>query len=178
MQKKNKRWLADINVKHLHKEYLLLMSVRLNERKGYWNVFYCNFSQHHEEGKYWGSKSDYSLLCLKGTEGFLFRFNHSLQYPFQQKDLLWQILCQGKSRGVYVTVLADTSIWKVCALVDFPLSSCYKRTSLFSTPGQGPTGIVTRFNTSAIQSLRRFIQSVPRLLLLIKKIIFVFPAAQ
>lgn len=134
MQKKNKRWLADINVKHLHKEYLLLMSVRLNERKGYWNVFYCNFSQHHEEGKYWGSKSDYSLLCLKGTEGFLFRFNHSLQYPFQQKDLLWQILCQGKSRGVYVTVLADTSIWKVCALVDFPLSSCYKRTSLFSTP--------------------------------------------
>lgn len=134
MKKKNKRWLADINVKHLHKEYLLWKSVRLNERKGYWNLFYCHFNQHHEEGKYRGSKSDYSLLCLKGTEGFLFRFNHSLQYPFQQKDLLWQILCQGKSQGVCVTVLVDTSIWKVCALVDFPLSSCYKRTSLFSTP--------------------------------------------
>lgn len=106
------------------------------------------------------------IFCCVSSEVII-----KLQNPLQHKDLMRTLLSRGKSHVPLNLLVCVCVSLKVFAQVDFPQSNFPPH------PGQDPTAIVTRFNTSAIQSLRRFIQPVPGLLLLVKKIIFVFPTA-
>ena len=120
-------------------------------------------------------------------EGLKMKINRSLhsepiiklQYSLQHKDLLSNSPAKLRVKGC-VCVAIFACRWVLCETFTPPSCSDRTRPSSFASHSSrsGPhSHRVTRLNTSAIQSLRRFIQPVPGLLSLVKKIIFVFPTA-